>query len=114
MQAKNPHFNDTTVGKRIRYGRKMMKISQEELGRHLEISFQQIQKYEKRINCVSAGRLQEISNILHVPICFFYTDISTKENVTHYHNGEILSKTEYLLLKNFRELEPKNKKQFCG
>ncbi len=48
-----------------------MGLSQKELGSHLGVSFQQIQKYEKGSNRVSAGRLQEIANILEVPITFF-------------------------------------------
>ncbi|GAA4664486.1 helix-turn-helix domain-containing protein [Bartonella pachyuromydis] len=76
---KIPHVNDISVGKKIRYRRRMMRFSQKELGRHLGDSFQQIQKYEKGGNRVGAGRLQEIANILDVPIHFFYMDIATKK-----------------------------------
>ncbi|WP_175868536.1 transcriptional regulator, partial [Bartonella gabonensis] len=77
--------------------------------------FQQIQKYEKSFNRVSAGRLQEIANILEVPITFFYADIATqednltKENHSH-HDQKTYSEKEYTLLKNFRELHPKKQK----
>ncbi|AGF75713.1 hypothetical protein BVwin_05850 [Bartonella vinsonii subsp. berkhoffii str. Winnie] len=71
MQADNSHFNDISIGKKIRYRRKSMEISQTELGEKLGVSFQQIQKYENGSNRVGAGRLQEIANILNVNISFF-------------------------------------------
>ncbi|PIT68892.1 helix-turn-helix domain-containing protein [Bartonella tribocorum] len=102
---RNQNLNiDLFVGKKIRFKRKMLGISQKTLGQHLGITFQQIQKYEKGLNRVSAGRLKEISDILKVPVSFFYTDIIRKEN-TPYHYDEIAaSKEEYLLLKSFRVL----------
>ncbi|UNF40232.1 helix-turn-helix domain-containing protein [Bartonella krasnovii] len=68
---KNPHSNDILIGKRIRLRREMLKISQKELGHRLGVTFQQIQKYEKGINRVGAGRLQEIADILDISIFFF-------------------------------------------
>ncbi|MCZ2159152.1 helix-turn-helix domain-containing protein, partial [Bartonella sp. 220] len=55
-KSKNPHFNDISIGKKIRLRREMMRISQKQLG----ITFQQIQKYETGLNRVGAGRFQEI------------------------------------------------------
>nr|WP_275064960.1 MULTISPECIES: helix-turn-helix transcriptional regulator [unclassified Bartonella] len=109
-QVKNPHINDICVGKKIRCRRRMMGLSQKALGRHLGVSFQQIQKYEKGINRVGAGRLQEIANILDVPIHFFYMDIATKETLSQQSYAEIFSEKETLLVKNFRELKPKKQK----
>ncbi|WP_166428903.1 helix-turn-helix domain-containing protein [Bartonella saheliensis] len=108
MKAKNPHFNDILIGKRIRLRREMLKISQKELGHRLGVTFQQIQKYEKAINRVGAGRLQEIADILDISIFFFYADISLKEKNTSY--DEIANKEEHTLLKSFRELKPKQQK----
>ncbi|WP_375619993.1 helix-turn-helix domain-containing protein [Bartonella sp. TS25HLJMH] len=103
MQSKNLD-NDIFVGKKIRLRRKMLKMSQKTLGQHLGVTFQQIQKYENGLNRVSAGRLMEISDILNVPIAFFYADIITKQQPP-YHHDEIASNTEeYLLLKRFRVL----------
>ncbi len=48
-----------------------MVFSQKQLGSHLGVTFQQIQKYEKGLNRVSARRLQEIAHILDVPVSFF-------------------------------------------
>ncbi|WP_375621538.1 MULTISPECIES: helix-turn-helix domain-containing protein [unclassified Bartonella] len=103
MQAQNLNI-DLFVGKKVRFRRKVLKMSQKTLGHHLGVTFQQIQKYEKGLNRVSAGRLKEISDILNVPLAFFYTDIIKKDN-TPYHYDEIASsKEEYLLLKSFRVL----------
>ncbi len=70
MQAPNLNI-DLFVGKKIRFRRKMLKMSQKTLGHYLGVTFQQIQKYEKGLNRVSAGRLKEISDILNVPLAFF-------------------------------------------
>ncbi|MBX4335244.1 helix-turn-helix domain-containing protein [Bartonella raoultii] len=102
MQAKN--LNDIVVGKKMRFKRKMLKMSQKQLGRSLGVSFQQIQKYEKGINRVSAGRLKEIADILEVPIAFFYADSATKQNTPTHHDEVASSREEYLLLKRFRIL----------
>ena len=71
---KKPNPIDLHVGSRIRLRRNMIGMSQEKLGEHLGITFQQIQKYEKGSNRVGASRLQAISNILSVPVSFFFED----------------------------------------
>ena len=63
---------DAIVGARVRVRRIELDITQQELGRRLGITFQQIQKYESGQNRVSAGRLKEISTILQVPVTFFF------------------------------------------
>ncbi|WP_375611656.1 MULTISPECIES: helix-turn-helix domain-containing protein [unclassified Bartonella] len=110
MQTKNPHFNDISIGRKIRFKRAMLGMPQKKLGSQLGVTFQQIQKYEKGSNRIGAGRLQEIADILNVPISFFYSDLSTKENVLYCCDDEISSKEEHILLKSFRELKPKKQK----
>jgi transcriptional regulator with XRE-family HTH domain len=63
---------DKHVGSRVRMRRKMLAMSQEELGAALGLSFQQVQKYESGTNRIGAGRLQQISHILQVPVAFFF------------------------------------------
>ncbi len=97
-----------------------MGLSQKTLGNFLGVSFQQIQKYEKGLNRVSAKCLLEIAQKLQVPIGFFYadllaSDLATKEDLVSeenlsYCHQNISSEKEYLLLKNFRELKPKKQK----
>jgi transcriptional regulator with XRE-family HTH domain len=64
------------VGQQIRHRRKQMHWSQEKLGDMVNRTFQQIQKYENGTNQISAAFLLEISEVLHVPITYFYGDIS--------------------------------------
>jgi transcriptional regulator with XRE-family HTH domain len=52
--------------------RMMLSMSQEKLGDGLGLTFQQVQKYEKGTNRIGASRLQAISNILQVPVSFFF------------------------------------------
>lgn len=54
----------------------MLDLSQTELGNALGISFQQVQKYEKGTNRISASRLQQIASFLQVPISFFFEGLS--------------------------------------
>lgn len=72
MAAKVPHATDRYVGSRIRMRRMLAGISQEKLGDSLGVTFQQVQKYEKGINRVSASRLQRIAGMLDVPVSFFF------------------------------------------
>ena len=51
-------------------------MSQERLGELLGLTFQQVQKYEKGINRIGAGRLFEVAGILGVPVSFFYEDVA--------------------------------------
>jgi transcriptional regulator with XRE-family HTH domain len=66
---------DAQVGNRVRIRRMLIGMSQEKLGDLLDLTFQQVQKYEKGINRIGAGRLFEIARILDVPIDFFYDGI---------------------------------------
>ena len=50
-------------------------MSQEKLGEHLGLTFQQIQKYEKGINRIGASRLFELARVLGVPVQFFYEEL---------------------------------------
>jgi transcriptional regulator with XRE-family HTH domain len=63
---------DKHVGSRARMRRMMLGMSQEKLGDALGLTFQQVQKYEKGTNRISASRLQHLSQILQVPVPFFF------------------------------------------
>lgn len=67
-----PHPVDKHVGLRIRMRRKEMGVSQERLAEALGITFQQVQKYERGANRVSASKLWEIAGALRTPIGYFY------------------------------------------
>ena len=72
MAKKAPNPIDKHVGSRVRMRRMMLEMSQEKLGDALDLTFQQIQKYEKGTNRIGASRLQQISSILQVPVSFFF------------------------------------------
>jgi transcriptional regulator with XRE-family HTH domain len=65
---------DQEIGRRIRGRRLALGISQERLGDLLGLTFQQVQKYEKGTNRISASRLHEIARILKVPVDSFYRE----------------------------------------
>ena len=75
MVKKNPNPIDVHVGNRVRMRRMLVGMSQEKLGDALGLTFQQVQKYEKGANRVSASRLYQMASTLGVPIQFFFDDM---------------------------------------
>jgi transcriptional regulator with XRE-family HTH domain len=73
-----PHPIDLHVGSRMRLRRVMMGLSQQALGQMVGLTFQQIQKYEKGNNRVSASTLHQVAEALDVPISFFFDDMAEK------------------------------------
>jgi transcriptional regulator with XRE-family HTH domain len=69
---KAPNPIDKHVGSRVRMRRMMLAMSQEKLGAALGLTFQQVQKYERGTNRMGASRLQQMSDILQVPVEFFF------------------------------------------
>ena len=65
-----------------------MGMSQERLGELLGLTFQQVQKYEKGINRIGAGRLFEVAGILGVPVSFFYEDVDSTNPAGGFAEGE--------------------------
>ena len=76
MSQKSPHPIDKHVGTRIRLRRALLEMTQQRLADAAGITFQQIQKYEKGANRVSASRLQHLASILGVTVGFFYEGVS--------------------------------------
>jgi transcriptional regulator with XRE-family HTH domain len=72
MSTKSPNPIDIHVGGRVRMRRHMLDMSQTALGDALGLTFQQVQKYEKGTNRISASRLQDISRVLQVSVPFFF------------------------------------------
>ncbi|MBQ0822463.1 helix-turn-helix domain-containing protein [Microvirga sp. HBU67558] len=87
---KSPNEADRHIGKRIRLRRIALGMSQEKLADALGLTFQQIQKYEKGINRIGAGRLHEIGLILGVDVTYFFDGLlgrnallNANDNVLH-------------------------------
>ena len=72
----NNNAIDMHVGKRVRLRRTLLGMSQEQLGTELNITFQQVQKYERGANRISASRLWDIGHVLDVPISYFFDYMS--------------------------------------
>src|SRR5215510_4436266 len=89
-RKKAPNPTDQHVGSRVRMRRLMLRMSQENLGTALGLTFQQVQKYEKGANRIGASRLQQISQILQVPVEFFFEG-APNASAPHGSNGSTLS-----------------------
>lgn len=72
--VRSPQNLDVHVGKRIRMRRSLLGISQEKLAEAVGVTFQQVQKYERGVNRVSASRLFQIGEVLDVPVAYFYSE----------------------------------------
>jgi transcriptional regulator with XRE-family HTH domain len=71
---------DAHVGNRVRLRRMLNGMSQERLGELMGLTFQQIQKYEKGVNRIGAGRLYRLSKVLGVPVQFFFDEAPPLED----------------------------------
>ncbi len=71
-----PNPVDIHVGRRVRLRRTLLGMSQERLGDAVGLTFQQIQKYERGANRIGASRLFELTQILDVPVSFFFDDMA--------------------------------------
>ena len=78
MTTKSPNSIDAYVGSRVRMQRLVRGMSQEKLGEQLGVTFQQVQKYEQGTNRIGASRLQNIANVLGVPVSFFFQQESNE------------------------------------
>jgi transcriptional regulator with XRE-family HTH domain len=76
MANKGPTAIDRQVGIRVRMRRLTLDMSQEQLAAGLGVTFQQVQKYEKGHNRIGASRLQQLAEILQVPVGFFFEDFA--------------------------------------
>jgi transcriptional regulator with XRE-family HTH domain len=98
---------DKLVGSRVRMRRMMLGMSQEKLGDGLGITFQQVQKYEKGTNRISASRLQHVSQILHVPVPFFFEGLGDKPEfaLPTYVNDFLATSDGLALVKGFMRIK---------
>ena len=81
MGSKKPDLVDVEVGQRIRIQRLAAGLSQSELAERIGVTFQQVQKYEKGMNRVGAGRLTKIARVLNVAVGSFFDGREAIEQV---------------------------------
>lgn len=79
-RGEGPNPIDIHVGQRLRLRRTLLGLSQETLGEAVGITFQQLQKYERGANRISASRLFNLSQVLGVPVTFFFDDLPASES----------------------------------
>ena len=70
---------DECVGRRVRERREELGVSQGRLGRHLGLTFSQVQKYEKGTNRIGAGRLFHLAILLGVPVQYFFEGLNEEQ-----------------------------------
>ena len=70
-----PNNVDIHVGNRVRQRRTLLGLSQEKLAGSLDLTFQQVQKYERGANRIGAGRLFQLARALEVPVTYFFEDL---------------------------------------
>jgi transcriptional regulator with XRE-family HTH domain len=76
LESRLPNPVDLHVGARIRLRRRMQGVSQEKLADALGLTFQQVQKYERGANRVSASKLYEIAAALRAPVAYFFDGLA--------------------------------------
>ncbi len=80
-EAGKIHPVDIHVGGRVRLRRKLLGMSQEEVAAYVGLTFQQLQKYEKGANRISASKLYDIGKYLKVPVSYFFLEYTDDEMV---------------------------------
>src|SRR5215471_20592259 len=81
---------DAEIGQRVRALRLQRGLSQTELGNLISVTFQQVQKYEKGANRISAGRLQRVAEVLGVPVAYFFAAEQRQNGNGAGHDVELL------------------------
>jgi len=122
MTRRDPNYIDVHVGSRIRMRRQIVSMSQEKLGELLGITFQQVQKYEKGSNRISASRLYYAAKILGVPVQAFFEDLPSVEGESGFNESNeqssvmsSLMNTEGIqLAKAFRDADNTTKRKLIA
>jgi transcriptional regulator with XRE-family HTH domain len=99
------HPVDAHVGSRVRLRRTLLGLSQQKLGNSLGLTFQQVQKYERGTNRIGASRLFELSEILDVPLSFFFEDMPSNISSPNHQLAEPENSFEHQYLSKRETLE---------
>ena len=106
MPARRADANDAVVGHNIRVQRLAKKMLQSALADAIGITFQQVQKYEKGVNRVGAGRLVRIGEALDVPVSFFFGGTDAGSEDTRAILGFLDTSYSLRLLRAFSRIPP--------
>ena len=98
------------LGSKLRMRRLALGLTQTKVAQAINVTFQQIQKYEKGTNGISSLRIMQLANFLKVPVVYFYEDFSTYEGETY--KTETIENLNYsFLTKLFSNLSPDQKEK---
>ena len=117
---KGPDPIDVHVGQRVRARRKMLGLSQTQLGQELGVTFQQVQKYERGTNRIGSSRLFRMSTTLDVPVAYFFEGAETKMPGYQEHQDELgdgifdREETRELVDAYYRISDPRIRKKVLG
>lgn len=89
---------DRFIGVRVREARSALRMTQSDLGQMLDITFQQVQKYEKGVNRISSATLLDISKVLGRPLTWFYGEHILELSEAFTHEDALFRECEQLLL----------------
>ena len=106
-----PRPVDVHVGGRVKAGRRLIGMSQKELGKHVGLTFQQIQKYEKGMNRMGASTLWQFSLILGQPISWFFEGIGERKRKV---DGLVAKRETLQLVRYFSACDPDVKKHLAA
>lgn len=96
-EDRSPNPVDLHVGARVRMRRKLLGVSQEKLADALGLTFQQVQKYERGTNRISASKLFEIGRFLQAPVSYFFEGVGPSSPETLTDNPSEQSMHEFLM-----------------
>ena len=104
---------DIHIGKKLKMIRTMSGMTQDQLGELVGVTFQQIQKYEKGLNRVSAGRLYELAQVFGKPVSSFFSDyipdksyqnFELRREQDHFTSDEVKNREIISLVKSFNKI----------
>lgn len=118
-EIKTPDPVDIYVGGRVRARRKMLGLSQTQLGDELGVTFQQVQKYERGTNRIGSSRLFRIATALDVPVAYFFEGAET--SLPGYSENEVMDEdtfqreeTQEMVQAYYRINDPRIRKKVLG
>jgi transcriptional regulator with XRE-family HTH domain len=114
MKKARPDNIDRLVSKQLRTRRLFLGLTQQDIGKELGVSIQQVQKYEKATNRISCGKLHTLALFLKTPITYFYEDSiqsSIISNAAIEDEGNFNEKELLTLVKAFQEIKSLEKRK---
>ena len=99
------------LGRKLRMRRLSLGLTQTKVANAINVTFQQIQKYEKGTNGVCSSRLIQLSNFLKVPITYFFEDFSESNNIDKNTQDDSSDLNYSFLIKTFSKLNETQKQK---